>query len=1569
MNRPLRTNEPQAGDGCHQSRPRFSNDPTTNQDNQDLNGISNISNAGAARSEEDPSKPDYGQPKPDPSAAAPSGGPEKAGTGTAGGVEVNASAAGVVPEVQHAGHEDTAPAAGVGGSPPRSWLGKVKHAIITFGRFVGPGFMVAVAYIDPGNYATDVAAGASYRFRLLFIVLLSNIFAIFLQSLAIKLGTVSGLNLAEACRAFLPRWLNYALYAVAEAAIIATDIAEVIGTAIALNLLIPQIPLVAGCALSILEVMVILVFYRPNGPMRGLRAFEYFVMVLVLAVVVCFCIQLSLIKNTSPGEVFRGYLPSSALIEQTALYQACGILGATVMPHSLYLGSGIVQSRLYEYDSKAGLLPPIPVESPAPSVFNDSSDSYRKEYIPSLAAIQHSLKYSVAEVAFSLFTFALFVNSAILIVAGASLYSTPGEDLEADLFGIHDLLSASLAPAAGTVFALALLFSGISAGIVCTIAGQMVSEGALHWTLRPWLRRLVTRSISIAPSIVIAAAVGRKGLDAALNGSQVALSISLPFVSAPLIYFTSVDRYMMVRPGMARFGGHLGSVSGESGRGVRPAQHDHDAGAQVAAGAEVEVEVVVAKVAAVVVASKAAASKAVDVAEASKAVAMVVAAVLDVDAVVLPSTLVLTGPGGQIPQPDEQVTELENRWIQNYGVQDKKSATSELESGMAALSVSEDIFPFRPQFGTRGIPVVLWANYFKLIPKIKTLHKYDVRVLSGKEEDASKGTRPAGKDDGPKEAKGKKLAKLIELALKKLPGNPTYATEFKQQVVSLAKLQLPGDSYVQVVLNEPPRKPETWFVRFDGPKSLSISGLMSYLEKLEDKANGSLFPKFPDEIDALGVLLGHTPRSNPNTSTGRLLLNVNVTAGVFRRAFKLDELFRDWELTGLNGKHNRHEAQLLTEKASRLHKFLARSRILYTVPGQSGTIERTIAGLAHVQDGSKPSKGDKEQRPQFENKGFPFGTPSTVRFFLRDPKTGAPPPAGLKFETMVTVAEYHKAKYGIDAKIGLPLINAGTAAKPTYILAEHCTLLPGQPMRSRLSPAEQDAMIQFACRVPPENAQSITTSGRELLALDSNPLLARFGISIDKNLITVKGRELAPPSVLYSRERSATPVTPQQGTWNMRGVHVAQKGRYINNWTFFDIENKDTQQDKVPAAVKAFGAFLADGMGIAINKQPNPPGGIRVSTTGAEDVRNAFNSLRKLKAQPQFVLVVLPRKDVLLYNMVKKLGDVELGLPTVCVRREMLTKEGDPRNYFTNVGLKINLKFGGVNHKVKDPTNSLFAETMFVGYDVTHPTNLAPGASASAPSIVGLVASIDANLAQWPAVTWKNESRVEQVGSDTDTLFTDNFKERLKLWREKNGRLPPNIVIFRDGVSEGQFRMVLEKELPHIRKACEVTYPPKSQPKITLIVSVKRHQTRFYPTDREHAAGKCKSPVQGTVVDRGVTNARYWDFYLQAHASIQGTARPAHYTVLLDEIFRQKFGSRAADVLEQLTHDMCYAYGRATRAVSICPPAYYADLVCTRARVHNSQLFEDSASATEGSETANAWKAVSKELANTMYYI
>lgn len=192
---------------------------------------------------------------------------------------------------------------------------RIRKVVWKYMRFIGPGFLIAVAYIDPGNYATDAAAGATYRFKLLFMVLLSNIFAIFLQSLCIKMSTITGRDLAQMNKDHCPPWLNYVLFFFGEAAVIATDIAEVIGFAIALNLLAPKLPVVAGCAISILDVMFILLFYRPEGSMKALRLFECFVMLLVLGVVVCFCYQLSLITGTTPGEVFKGYLPSSAIVE------------------------------------------------------------------------------------------------------------------------------------------------------------------------------------------------------------------------------------------------------------------------------------------------------------------------------------------------------------------------------------------------------------------------------------------------------------------------------------------------------------------------------------------------------------------------------------------------------------------------------------------------------------------------------------------------------------------------------------------------------------------------------------------------------------------------------------------------------------------------------------------------------------------------------------------------------------------------------------------------------------------------------------------------------------------------------------------------------------------------------------------------------------------------------------------------------------------------------------------------------------------------------------------------------
>ncbi|ODV60988.1 divalent metal ion transporter SMF2 [Ascoidea rubescens DSM 1968] len=412
-------------------------------------------------------------------------------------------------------------------------------------KFIGPGIMVSVAYMDPGNYSTAVAAGAHFKYKLLFSVLLSNIMAIFLQSLSCKLGAITGLNLAQLCKLNLPFYLNIFVYVLTELAIIATDLAEVVGTAIALNILF-NIPLIIGVLLTIIDVLIVLLAYKPNGPLFIIRIFEFFVTFLVISTVVCFTVELFDVSSsiTSVKELFEGFLPSKIILHGDGLYLSLAILGATVMPHSLYLGSGLVQARLKDYDIKNNNYAP-------PSQFSYDNDELDENYRPSMNAINDTIIYSITELIISLLTVALFVNSSILIVAGATLADThnsndPSIADSADLFSIYELLCTNLSKTAGFVFALALLFSGQSAGIVCTLAGQMVSEGFLNWSFPPALRRLITRSIAIIPCFLLVLITGRSGLSNALNFSQVLLSLLLPIVSAPLIYFTANKKTMRV---------------------------------------------------------------------------------------------------------------------------------------------------------------------------------------------------------------------------------------------------------------------------------------------------------------------------------------------------------------------------------------------------------------------------------------------------------------------------------------------------------------------------------------------------------------------------------------------------------------------------------------------------------------------------------------------------------------------------------------------------------------------------------------------------------------------------------------------------------------------------------------------------------------------------------------------------------------------------------------------------------------------------------------------------------------
>ena len=327
--------------------------------------------------------------------------------------------------------------------------------------------------------------------------------------------------------------------------------------------------------------------------------------------------------------------------------------------------------------------------------------------------------------------------------------------------------------------------------------------------------------------------------------------------------------------------------------------------------------------------------------------------------------------------------------------------------------------------------------------------------------------------------------------------------------------------------------------------------------------------------------------------------------------------------------------------------------------------------------------------------------------------------------------------------------------------------------------------------------------------------------------------------------------------------------------------------------------------------------------------------------------------------------------------------------------MKFNLKAGGINQVIDPAKLGIVSEgkTMVVGMssfckvyiaianfmpgiDVTHPS---PGSKEDAPSAAAIVASCDKFLGQWPCDYSIQESRKEMV-----TALQTLFLGRLKMWAKKNpsSRLPENIIVYRDGVSEGQFQSVLDEELPLMRNACRQMYPPEATkqgfPKFSIIICGKRHHTRFYPTSTDDCdkSSNCKP---GTVIDRGVTETRNWDFFLQPHACLQGTARPCHYYVILDEVFRKqplKAGNKnPADTLEDLTHNMCHLFGRATKAVSLCPPAYYADLLCTRLRCYLSGYFDpNDASATQSQASSASARSsldvpMSSDTRETMFYV
>jgi manganese transport protein len=369
--------------------------------------------------------------------------------------------------------------------------------------FSGPGYLVAVGYMDPGNWATDLAGGSQFGYTLLSVILISNLMAILLQSLCARLGIVTGRDLAQACRDHYSKPVSFCLWVLCEIAICACDLAEVIGSAIALNLLF-KIPLVLGVCITALDVLAVM--YLQN---KGFRYIEALVVTLIVTIGGCFLAEI-IFSKPNVTAVLGGFLPKFEILRNPEmLYVAIGILGATVMPHNLYLHSSIVQTRKYEQTPEGK---------------------------------REAIKFATIDSTTALM-FALFINAAILIVSASTFHGTTHK--VAEIQDAHQLLSPVLGvTVASTLFAVALLASGQNSTLTGTLAGQIVMEGFLNIRLRPWLRRLITRLIAIVPAVIVTAMYGESGSAKLLVFSQVVLSLQLSFAVIPLILFTGDRRKM-----------------------------------------------------------------------------------------------------------------------------------------------------------------------------------------------------------------------------------------------------------------------------------------------------------------------------------------------------------------------------------------------------------------------------------------------------------------------------------------------------------------------------------------------------------------------------------------------------------------------------------------------------------------------------------------------------------------------------------------------------------------------------------------------------------------------------------------------------------------------------------------------------------------------------------------------------------------------------------------------------------------------------------------------------------------
>ncbi|RHZ87940.1 hypothetical protein Glove_28g30 [Diversispora epigaea] len=639
---------------------------------------------------------------------------------------------------------------------------------------------------------------------------------------------------------------------------------------------------------------------------------------------------------------------------------------------------------------------------------------------------------------------------------------------------------------------------------------------------------------------------------------------------------------------------------------------------------------------------------------------------------------------------------------------------------------------------------------------------------------------------------------------------------------------------------------------------------------------------------------------------GRIIINIDVTATAFFEAGSLLET-----VTKILGRRTPDDLRRgINERDSQ-------------------KIERTLKNVKI----RVMHRGDAASRRKYRIIGLTRTPANQTRFTANDQQTD--------------VATYFNNTYQRRLNFAhLPCVIVGT--RNTYLPLEVCNVIEGQRHIRKLNDKQTADMIKFTCQPPHIRANKIR-QGFEALNYRQNEYLQQFGLRISNEMETIQARVLPTPFVEYHQNSRESSFQPKDGAWNLRDKKVAT-GATLGSWSVVVFcSDQICPAKSVQGFIRELINVCQDtGMNIPNRNPPIIHAGLQ-GDTEAELKQAWLRAGNMAKSQPQLIVCVLPNTGVPLYAEIKRVSDTVIGVATQCVQSKhvMMAK----KQYCANVCLKMNVKLGGMNSYLGPNYLPFISDrpTILIGADVTHP----PPGDTTRPSITALCGSMDAKASRYSA-----SIRVQGTRTEIIVDLANMVKELLKTFYQTCGRKPERIIFYRDGVSEGQFRQVLDEEIGAVRAAClalDATY----RPTITFVVVQKRHHTRFFPIDRRDAdrTGNC---LPGTVVDSNITHPTEFDFYLQSHAGLQGTSRPTHYHVLHDE------NNFTADTLQTLSYNLCYLYARCTRSVSLVPPVYYAHLVCNRARFHTREHWSDTESSEQGTGIFGVVKA---ELQRVMYFM